>query len=73
MTEISQSKYDSIFKEQQFKKDKLASELQQKENKKEKKSNVSFNDMGYNDQNLEQPDFDPDKPDVIPSQSKGIK
>lgn len=64
MNEISANKYQSIYKEYQFKKDKLASELQAKEtkNKKEKeKNNSSFsNDIGYNSI-----DIDPDQPDFI--------
>lgn len=68
MTEISAANYDKIFKEYQFKKDKLASELQQKENrkkeKKKKEKNVFSNDIGYNDQELEV-DFDPDQPDKL--------
>lgn len=67
MTEISKSRYDNIFKDHQFKKDKLASELQQKENKnkenkKNKKNTVFSNDVGYNNEEL---DYDPDQPDTI--------
>lgn len=66
MTEISKTKYDTIFKDYQFRKDKLASELQQKESKKSNKKSGAFsNDAGYNNQELNEPDFDPDQPDNI--------
>lgn len=60
MNEISANKYQTIYKQYQFEKDKLASELQAKEykNKKEKNNSSFSNDIGYN--NI---DIDPDQPD----------